>query len=126
MSVKRFGMLAPPRSALPSSSGWLKGPRPRARAGGPVGAPLAHLPVVVVGRAHHDVGVAIPVHVPRRAYRVAEMGIRLVALHRPVPGGRKARGGAVVDVGPPFGLLPVAEVGTADDDVRIAVPVHVP
>ncbi len=102
------------------------GGKPTRRAVVDIDAALSALAVVVVGRADDDVVVAVAVDVPRRPHRVAEPGIRLVALGAPGGGVAEAGWGAVIDVGPALILLTVAVPLCADDDVVVAVAVDVP
>ncbi len=69
-------------------------------------------------RTDDDVAVAVTVHIPGCAHRVAKVSISLVALGR--PGWRwclRPDAAAVIDIGAPFIRLAVVVVVRADDDI---------
>ena len=93
--------------------------------------PLVGLAVVIPIGPDDDVGVAVPVHVPRRAGREAKKGPRLVALGLPVGILRRARlsqscGRTVPDEDGALVDLPVVVPAGSDDHIVIAVAVHIP
>ena len=90
------------------------------------GPSLIALIVVVIGHADDDLDLAVAVDVAGRAHRVAEIGVSLIVSGGPVGGGGGAAGGAVVDIGLRLVRSIVVRLGCADDDVVVAVAVHVP
>ncbi len=91
------------------------------------GRALVRLSVVVVRCADDDVGVAVAVHVPGDGDSGAELRTLLVARSRPVRHIRGKPGGcAMVDESRPLVRLLTVVAGRTDDDVGVAVAVHVP
>ena len=77
----------------------------------------------VAGGADDDVGVAVAVHIPRPGHGPAEDIARRLAGGGEGGAGAQPARAAVVDVGPAC----VADVAvSADDDVGVAVAVHIP
>ena len=76
-----------------------RGAQPGGAAQVQVDPPL--LAVVVIG-AHDHIGVAIPVHIPRRGHGLAEVVARGLAGERQRRRGAQPAGPAQVEVGPPL------------------------
>ena len=88
-------------------------------------AALGRLAVGVVRCAHDDIGTAIAVHVARRRHRVAEPRAGLVALLAPDVGRRQSGRLPQEEESPALVDLPAVKPVRADDDIRVAVPVHI-
>jgi hypothetical protein len=84
---------------------------------------LMGLAVVISHGAHNHIRVPIPIHVPRRPYRVPKRAQQLSARPRPIGPVAEAHVGSVEHVGAPI-IGPVR--GSADDEIRISISVHVP
>ncbi len=88
--------------------------------------PLVRVPVVIARRTDDEVGIPIPVHIPSRPRRLAESGPRLNARDGPGGGDDRPLRCAVVDQHPSLVRPGPVIVGHTDDDVRVAVPIHIP